>query len=132
MIDTELEPRFSLKELTDASGVNERNIRYYIEQELVPPAFGKGRSAYYTTTHLERLEQVKVLRDQGQSIEEIRVILTRQSMPDRLQSQVWERVTLHPDLEISIRSNAPEHVQALHLEIQQMAANWFGSQELDL
>ncbi len=55
--------RFSLSELVDASGMPERTVRFYIDQGLIPPALGKGRSRYYTPEHLQLLEQVKTLRE---------------------------------------------------------------------
>ena len=52
------EPRFSLAELEESSGLNTRTIRFYIEQGLVPPALGRGRSRYFTPDHLRILAEI--------------------------------------------------------------------------
>ena len=104
----------------------ERTVRFYIDQGLVPPALGKGRSRYYTPDHLQLLERVKTLREQKLSIEEVRQRLHAQQESETIPAQQWERVVLHPDLEIMVRSGAPEGVRALAQRIVQLSGEWFG------
>lgn len=121
--------RFSLSELVDASGMPERTVRFYIDQGLIPPALGKGRSRYYTPEHLQLLEQVKTLREQKLSIEEVRQRLHAQQASEALPAQHWERIVLHPDLEIMVRTDAPEGVRALAQRIVQLSGEWFGEND---
>lgn len=121
------EPRFSLAELVESTGLSERTIRYYIQQGLVPGARGRGRSSFYTPEHLQRLARVVDLRDRGLSIDEIREAV----IPDIGQAprdvETWERVRLHPDLELHILANAPDGVKMLARQIEQHAARWLGT-----
>lgn len=120
------EPRFSLAELEEASGLNARTIRFYIEQGLVPPALGRGRSRYFTSDHLRVLAEIAHLREQRLSIGEIRARLARAAAPTDLESEDWRRLRLHPGLELHVRSGAPEGVRELAARITALAAGWFG------
>ena len=67
---------FSLNELASRCGYSPRLVRRYIEQGLVPPAQTRGRGAYYTAVHLDRLRAVGVLKTRYQlRISEIRQVL---------------------------------------------------------
>ena len=67
---------FSLNELANRCGYSPRLVRRYIEQGLLPPAQTRGRGAYYTAVHLDRLRAVEVLKTRDQlRINEIRQVL---------------------------------------------------------
>jgi DNA-binding transcriptional MerR regulator len=121
----QIEPRFSLAELVEASGLSERMVRHFITEGLVPPALGRGRSRYYTPEHLARLELVARLRAERLSFDEIRERLagTGEATPA---GDTWQRIELHPDLELHLRADASESVQALASELAQQARRWFG------
>jgi len=123
------DPRFSLSELEESSGLNERTIRYYIAQGLMPPAMGRGRSRYYTPEHLQILTQIAAFRDQRLSIEEIRTRLEHTAAPPELDSDRWQRVRLRPDLELHIREDAPAGVRELAARIAALSASWFRDDE---
>lgn len=120
------EPRFSLAELEESSGLNARTIRFYIAEGLVPPALGRGRSRYFTPDHLQLLAQIASLREQRLSIEEIRERLAGQATPAGLDSEQWRRLRLHPDLELHLRDGAPEGVRELAARLVALASEWFG------
>lgn len=122
------EARFSLTELVDASGVPERQIRQYITEGLVPQALGRGRARYFTPEHLTRLELVKQLRRERLSIDEIRDRLTPDAELPVVDGDTWRRLQLHPDLELHVREDAPESVQALANELLIQARRWFGDE----
>lgn len=124
----QVEPRFSLAELVDASGVPERTIRQFITDGLVPPALGRGRARYFTPNHLAQLELVARLRDQRLSVEEIRSRLVATGPAGEQNGDIWRRLTLHPDLELHVRADAPESVQALVSELALHARRWFGDE----
>lgn len=123
------EPRFSLAELEESSGLNERTIRYYIAQGLMPAAMGRGRSRYYTPEHLQILEQIAALREQRLSIDEIRGRLEQSAAPPELDSDRWQRVRLSPDLELHIREDAPTGIRELAARITALSASWFGEND---
>jgi DNA-binding transcriptional MerR regulator len=126
------EARFSIAELVDATGLTERTIRYYIQEGLVPAALGRGRSRYYTPQHLETLTRIADLRRQRLSIEEIRervaVPPARSAEPEDAGVEHWQRINLHPDLELLVRADAPESIRALARDLRQRAHEWFGDE----
>jgi len=63
---------YTITELSTLSGVNRRNIHFYIQQGLVPPADGAGLGARYTDEHLLRLRAIPVLRNRGLRLDAIR------------------------------------------------------------
>lgn len=121
------EPRFTLAELVEATGLSERTIRYYIEQGIVMRAKGRGRSSYYTPEHLERLARVADLRERGLSLAEIKEAVAPSVPQPEEPGEVWERRLLHPTLEIMVREDAPEEVRLLVRRFEQLADEWFSS-----
>lgn len=55
----------TLEELTSRVGMSVRNVRFYTTKGLVPPPIRRGRSGYYTTDHVVRLELVQELQSHG-------------------------------------------------------------------
>jgi DNA-binding transcriptional MerR regulator len=55
----------TLDELTDRVGVSVRNIRFYTSKGLVPPPLRRGRSGYYSSDHVARLQLVQELQGHG-------------------------------------------------------------------
>jgi DNA-binding transcriptional MerR regulator len=125
------EPRFSLRELVDSSGLSERTIRYYIQQGVIDPALGRGRSRYFTTSHLQQVEMVARMRKDRLSIDEIRQRLQAPHGHSPLSgnADAWERITLHPDLEIHLRASAPDSVRAFVQRMAVAASEWFGEDD---
>lgn len=124
----QVEPRFSLADLVESSGLPERTVRNFITEGLVPPALGRGRSRYYTTDHLQRLELVARLRAERLSFDEIRERLSAPDAAATTASETWLRLMLHPDLELLVRDDASESVQALARELALQARQWFGEE----
>jgi DNA-binding transcriptional MerR regulator len=68
--------KYSLERLSELTDVQERTIRAYIAQGLIPSPVGKGRAAHYTEVHRKRLKVIKQLRDRyGLPLEQIRQYL---------------------------------------------------------
>jgi len=63
---------YTITELSELSGVNRRNIHFYVQQGLLPPAEGAGLGARYTEEHLLRLRAIPLLRNHGLRLDEIR------------------------------------------------------------
>jgi DNA-binding transcriptional MerR regulator len=124
-LDISAEPRFSMSELVEATGLSDRTIRFYIEQGIVMGARGRGRASYYTPDHLERLARVADLRNRGLSLAEIREAVAPAVPATHAPSEVWERLRLHPALEIGVRNDAPEEIRLLVRRFEQLAEQWF-------
>lgn len=61
----------TLAELSDASGIPARTIRFYIARGLLDGPVKAGRGAVYTEQHLARLEKIKLLQAEGRMLAEI-------------------------------------------------------------
>ncbi|MDQ2688248.1 MAG: helix-turn-helix domain-containing protein [Armatimonadota bacterium] len=66
---------YRLEELTEATGVSPRNIRYYTTQGLLPSPDARGRFALYRDEHLRRLRLIQRLKDAFLPLEVIRAQL---------------------------------------------------------
>jgi DNA-binding transcriptional MerR regulator len=76
---------YALTELADATGIEARTIRSYIERGLLPSAQARGRGASYSAEHLTRLQVIQSLRRArpGISLSEIRILL-QQITPEQI------------------------------------------------
>ncbi len=108
-----------------------RTIRYYIQEGLLLPAAGRGKSSYYTPVHVEQLTLVRDLRAQGLSLEEIRATLTPAPETTQDELDAWHRLRLRDDLEIHVRADAPEAVHELTRQFQEQFDRWLGSEPDD-
>jgi len=114
--------RYSIADLERETGVTSRNIRYYISEGLLPPAYGRGPTATYDLGHLLRLRMIAKLRDDGAPLRDIRdrlSDLTDEEIAATLKIQTrppedrWRRVQLHPSLELHVREPGGEPDLAL-------------------
>ena len=63
---------YDIGELSELSGVTRRNIHFYVQQGLLPPAEGAGLGARYSDVHLLRLKAIPLLRARGLRLDQIR------------------------------------------------------------
>ncbi|NCX97284.1 MAG: MerR family transcriptional regulator [Planctomycetia bacterium] len=77
-VETESEI-FTIQELSDATGVEPRTIRSYVEKGLIPGPDSLGRGAKYPRESLDRLKVLQLLRDanRGLTLDQIRLLLKR-------------------------------------------------------
>jgi DNA-binding transcriptional MerR regulator len=68
---------YTIDELTAASKVPSRTIRFYQSKGVLPHPEKRGRVAFYTDDHLERLQLIAKLQDRGLRISAIRTLLGR-------------------------------------------------------
>lgn len=83
----------TLDELTARVGVSVRNVRFYTTRGLVPPPIRRGRSGYYTSDHVARLELVRELQAHGFTLSAIERYVAR--IPD---DATPETIALHRTL----------------------------------
>ena len=67
--------RYSIGELADLAGISRRAVRFYVQRGLLQSPEGVGRGDHYTTAHIERLQQIKLLQEAGHSLDEIALLL---------------------------------------------------------
>lgn len=63
---------YDISELSELSGVTRRNVHFYVQQGLLPPAEGAGLGARYSDAHLLRLKAIPLLRARGLRLDQIR------------------------------------------------------------
>ena len=66
---------YTISELAEAAEVTTRTVRYYVAEDLLPPPEGGGRAAVYSAEHLDRLQLIKILKDEFLPLQEIRALL---------------------------------------------------------
>lgn len=67
----------TLEELTARVGLSVRNVRFYTSRGLVPPPLRRGRSGYYSTDHVARLQLVRELQEHGFTLTAIKRYVER-------------------------------------------------------
>lgn len=63
--DQPSEPEYTIDELTAETGVPSRTIRFYQSSGVLPKPIKRGRIAYYSPLHIERLELIGKMQDRG-------------------------------------------------------------------
>jgi DNA-binding transcriptional MerR regulator len=126
---------FKMDELAQLTDLTVRSIRFYIQKGLLERPVGDGRAAHYTTSHLERLMEIKKLSAAGVVLERIRDILTGAESPvpprPRVPGTVEVRshILLAPGVELQINpaeaSWSPEKIRSLAREALTLAQKIF-------
>jgi DNA-binding transcriptional MerR regulator len=116
---------FTLQELSDATGVEPRTIRSYVEKGLVPGPESLGRGARYPRESLDRLKVLQLLRDanRGLTLDQIRLLLKRLG-PAELRGLADGRIRIAALLDTDqlagdapSRSAAAEYLRTLRAEV---------------
>ena len=75
--------QYTVDDIAERTGLTARTIRSYQTQELLPAPERHGRVAYYDDSHLERLEKIAELKEDGLSLASIQDLLTRREAEAR-------------------------------------------------
>jgi len=108
------ENSYSLKSLADATGIEERTVRSYIERGLLPGAHARGRAATYSKEHLSRLRVIQALRRARPNIglSEIRIFLQNLS-PEQIDRLAAGEISAAPRvIDPSIRPDGADSQDA--------------------
>ncbi len=98
---------YTIDELVKLTGYSRRTIRYYVAEGLMDPPAGRGRGGYYYDSHLQRLRQIRSLRNKGLGISEIQKLTPEaqaaaEPAPAR---ESWVRFSVFPGVEIHVRDD---------------------------
>ena len=63
---------YRVDELAARAGTSVDTVRFYQTRSLLPPPARKGRIAWYSDDHLDRLQRIRRLKDAGFTLESIR------------------------------------------------------------
>lgn len=103
---------YSLDELAQATGIEKRTIRSYMQQGLIRGPEAQGRKAYYTDQHLLRLKALRFLRQyENRSIDEIRALLL--GMRDDEVAEMARRFDQMADTQAGLVTGSPSATSAL-------------------
>jgi DNA-binding transcriptional MerR regulator len=106
------EASMNIHELSKETGVPERTIRYYIEQELLEPPTGWGRSASYDELQVGLLKRIKRLQEGGMTINEIRnaMELDREEAEAyaKKRQEKWLKYILPRGIELHVREDVDD------------------------
>jgi len=122
MDDGTTEKTYSVGELAEVVGITRRAIRYYVQQGVLPPPIGLGRSAHYNDTHVDALRRVLALQQSGvhlatmrQELDDTGILRMPWAAEDDLDhtlgipsqdaSPHWMHVEVVPGVEIHIRED---------------------------
>jgi DNA-binding transcriptional MerR regulator len=107
--------RYAIGDLAELGGVSRRTVRYYVQEGLLPAPLGVGRGNHYGPEHLDQLQRVKSLQEQGRTLDEIRAILHGRSAEAAAAAPpqahlpvartVWRRLLLAPGVELHLSSD---------------------------
>ncbi|MBW8484022.1 MerR family transcriptional regulator [Actinomadura parmotrematis] len=74
-MDEQPAEEYRVEELAAAAGVPVRTLRYYQERRLLPPPERRGRTAWYSSAHLDRLRLIAELVERGHRLDGIEELL---------------------------------------------------------
>jgi DNA-binding transcriptional MerR regulator len=120
--------KYKLRQLSEISQVPDRRIHHYIQKGLLPPPNGKGRGAYYSQTHLDRLAQIQTMRSENLSPQKIRAKLIKYN-PDVLHQklsngkpEILHRYQIYPGIELCVGKKLDAWLQGNQINIQHQFA----------
>jgi len=121
---------YSIEELGALTGTSRRNIRFYIQEGLLPPPEGQRRGARYTHDHLELLVMIKRLQEQGLTLDGIRRVIGQGKVPEAPARggsgsiQILSRLTVASGVELQIEAGvaglSPEQVRELMESVSEL------------
>lgn len=74
-----MDESMDIQQLVNRSGVQRRNIYFYVQQGILPAPEGAGLGARYGEEHLLRLRLIPILRREGLRLDQIREQLSAMS-----------------------------------------------------
>ena len=118
----------TLAELSAASGIPARTIRFYIARGLLNGPIKAGRAAAYTDDHLARLESIKQLQASGRMLAEIAHDLTQHDptqqppLPSLAPSPWWQHA-IQNDVIVFVRGDlSPWRTKQIRTALDDFAA----------
>ncbi|KPA09482.1 MerR family transcriptional regulator [Candidatus Magnetomorum sp. HK-1] len=112
-MDLKEKENYSIEDLTNITGMNKRNIRYYIQKGIIDNPFGQGKGAYYTNNHIKQLNETIKWKKVGLPLERIQSIVRglvsgdKKHVPDLpsniiAENELWNRLIIENGIELNI------------------------------
>lgn len=109
----------TIEELATQVGMTVRNIRAYNSAGLLPPPTLRGRLGLYGEEHLAQLQAIRMLRNQGLSLERIKAVVEQNNRNEA--SGAWNKLG---DLARVLSWHIPVDQKALRLPLSTIEATW--------
>lgn len=110
------EPKHTMEEICEATGLSRRTVRYYIQEGLLDPPAGRGRGGFYNDSHIARLNEIRSMQERGMRLAGIAMVLkgeteSPETCRDNHLSQqriVLARYEIAPGISIEVRRDMEE------------------------
>lgn len=109
----------TIEELATQVGMTVCNIRAYNSAGLLPPPTLRGRLGLYGEEHLAQLQAIRMLRNQGLSLERIKAVVEQNNRNEA--SGAWNKLG---DLARVLSWHIPVDQEALRLPLSTIEATW--------
>jgi len=111
-----------MDDLCELTGYSRRTIRYYIQEGLLDPPAGRGRGGFYFDSHLDRLREIRFLKEKGLELSAIQEYLRKGTAPKtHIIRELWIRYPLGRGLEIQVSHDLEEQERRKIEEIIRVA-----------
>ena len=112
----------TLSELAETSGLPARTIRFYVARGLLDGPIKSGRGAAYAAEHLERLNQIRKLQDDGRTLAEIAGAIGGLPPESAAEGTPWSQYVIADDVIVWARSDvSPWRTKQVRLAISEFA-----------
>lgn len=113
---------YTLQEIAEKTNTPNRTVRYYISKGLLPPPLRAGRDAAYTDTHIKLLEEIRIHKAQGYTLNEINRILSIGKIDKTLpEPTLWQSYKVSDYVEVNVLSDIPPwHLKSILKNIKRM------------
>ena len=113
---------YNIEILAKLAGITKRTVRYYIEKGLLEPPAGNCRGSYYTTSHLEQLENIKKWAQQGIPLSQVKSLLEGECTTECINAisvictTKWEKLKINDGFEVHFWENSvhPDDLKAIN------------------
>jgi DNA-binding transcriptional MerR regulator len=114
----------TLAELSEASGIPARTIRFYIARGLLDGPLKAGRGAVYTAEHLARLEKIKNMQAEGRMLAEIAHDLDGgRPLETAVPPSPWWQYAIHDDVMLWVRGDvSPWRMKQIRAAVDEMTS----------
>jgi len=112
----------TLAELSEASGVPARTIRFYIARRVLDGPVKAGRGAVYDSTHLKRLQEIQLWQSEGRTIAEIARTIDGPPAAGPLPASWWQHL-IADDVMVFVRDgSSPWRTKQVRAAIEELTA----------
>ncbi len=119
----------TLAELSEASGVPARTLRFYISRGLLDGPVKAGRGASYSEDHLRRVQQIRKWQSEGRMLSEIGRDLAAPAVA--IEPVAWLHYAVAEDVVVQVRAGTgPWRTKQIRDALKELARR-LGSQGED-